>query len=63
MGHHHNPMDPRDPLSPALYFTFIDGRSGGDRRGGGSPPKRGCGCVLLFVIFALLLVVGLLTER
>lgn len=51
MGQHHNPMDPRDPLSPAFYYTFVDDDG---QRHDHRPSRGGCGCGLL----ALLLVLG-----
>jgi hypothetical protein len=50
MGKRHNPMDPRDPFSPAFYYIFIDkGRNGGQ----GMP---GCGCWLI-LLFAFVIAV------
>jgi len=54
MGHHNDPMDPRNPMSPAFYYTFIDKGGNGGRRGG-SP--NGCGC---WVFFLLAFVAGVL---
>ena len=60
---HHNPMDPRDPLSPALYFTFFDNEGGGGRRGGGRRPGSGCGCAVMLVVIFLALSISSLTWR
>jgi hypothetical protein len=63
MGQHHNPLDPRDPLSPVFYFTFIDDGGSGGRRGGGRPSGSGCGCAMILIILALALIVSSFTWR
>lgn len=62
MSKHHSPLDPRDPLSPAFYFAFVDDRGNGGRRGGGRP--SGCGCVVvLLAIIVVVLIISSLTSR
>lgn len=61
MGHHHNPMDPRDPMSPAFYFTFIDKGGNGGRRG--AAPNGRCGCGLFFLAFAVGVFIALMTSH
>jgi hypothetical protein len=52
-----NPYDPRDPLSPAFYLTFIaDRNGGGSPRGGGSGQGLGCAATVLAVLLATVLV-------
>lgn len=63
MGQHHNPLDPRDPLSPALYFTLIDSGNGGSRRGGPRQPGSGCGCLVILITIVLVLIISSLTWR
>lgn len=62
MGQHHNPMDPRDPLGPAFYFTFIDRGGNGGRRG--ATPNGGCGCLLPFLLaFTVGAFIALITSH
>lgn len=51
-------MDPRNPMSPAFYYTFIDKGGNGGRRGG-SP--NGCGCSLIILAVLVGALIGLLT--
>jgi hypothetical protein len=64
MGQHHNPMDPRDPLSPAFYYLLVDeGASDPNRGRGGRPSGSGCGCLLLLLAVMLGLIISSLTFR
>jgi len=60
--HHHDPLDPRDPLAPAFYFTFIADDNGRPSRRGRSGDMHGCGCVALMLIAVILLIIGGLTK-
>lgn len=57
--HHHNPLDPRDPLSPAFYYVFMASQdepleSQADT-GCGRTGLSGCGFLLLAAMAGVLI--------
>jgi len=43
---HHNTLDPRDPLAPVFYFTFLAQDNGRPARRSHGRDTPGCACLL-----------------
>jgi hypothetical protein len=63
-----NPIDPRDPLSAAFYYTFIDKAESGRTRGGRGgnyrlvPNASGVGWFIVAAAFMFGLIIAILTR-
>jgi hypothetical protein len=51
-NHHHNPLDPRDPVGAYIWYNIITGNDQRSGRGRGPNDSGGCGCLFLMMLAA-----------
>jgi hypothetical protein len=56
-NHHHNPLDPRDPVGAYVLYNIVTGDDNGrrGRRERGPDGTPGCGCLFLMLLVAAII--------